>query len=536
MSLSQSEEAELATLLELDRRLGDFEEYAVANLKIRPKSGAAAPFHLNSCQKFVHERLERQRQETGQIRALVLKARQWGCSTYVEGRFYWRVTHRRGVRAMVMAHRKDATENLFKMVSRYHEHCPALVRPHTGASNAKELRFDLLDSGYTVATAGSGEAGRSDTVQYFHGSEVAFWPNAADTAAGALQTVPDEPDTEVILESTANGIGGYFHQAYKAAERGEGPYIAIFVPWFAHEPYRSPPPEGWRAPPAIAEYGRLHELDAEQVHWAWRKNAELAQASNGAADEICWMFKQEYPATAEEAFQAGGHESFIPSDVVVKARRAVMSDQTSFPLVFGVDTARGGPDKTRIIDRQGRIAGYRVNATIDSDDEMEIAGTLARLIDRHDPAAVFVDVTGGTGAGAVSRLKELRYGDVVHGVNFGAGARDDAQYANKRAEMWGLLKEWLNDPGGADIPDDDTLHGHICAPGYHYDSLSRIVLEKKEKIRERVGFSPDGGDALALTFAEPVSQIARRRDRQRERARNPGFDDYEPVTMDSPFN
>jgi len=255
-------------------------------------------------------------------------------------------------------------------------------------------------------------------------------------------------------------------------------------------------PDGWRPPEAIVEYADLHRLSNEQSFWCRQKNAELAKACGGQADEICWMFRQEYPATAQEAFQAGGHESFIRSDLVTAARQAIVPDQSTAPLVFGVDTARGGPDKTRIIDRQGRCAGYNVNVKLDTDDDMEIAGKLARLIDRHELDAVFIDVTGGTGKGAYDRLRERGYGRVVHGVNFGSSAAKDTEYANKRAEIWGELRDWLRDPGGADLPDDDELHAHLCAPGYGFDSLSRIQLEKKEAIRKRLGFSPDGGDAL----------------------------------------
>ncbi len=101
---------------------------------------------------------------------------------------------------------------------------PGPVRPQTGKSNAKELAFPLLDSGYKVGTAGTEGVGRSDTIQYFHGSEVAFWPNAEDHMAGVLQAVPNAAGTEVVLESTANGIGGLFYNMCKATERGEGPY------------------------------------------------------------------------------------------------------------------------------------------------------------------------------------------------------------------------------------------------------------------------------------------------------------------------
>jgi len=490
------------------RRLrDDFAFYAAHCLHVRGKAGSVTRFTLNAVQRAVHAKIETQRAETGRVRVLILKARQPGISTYVGGRFYWLTTHRKGVRAFILTHRDQATANLFNMAKRFHENCPAVVRPKTTASNANEMSFGLLDSGYQVGTAKASGVGRSDTIQLFHGSEVAFWAHAEEHAAGALQAVPDDPGTEIILESTANGIGGFFYNKWKAAERGEGGYVPIFIPWSLHDEYRA---EGDRdLPPDWREYATLHGLTDAQAQWAYAKNAELAIAIGAPLDAPCWKFRQEYPATAEEAFQTGGHDSFIRSELVVKARKAMISDQSNAPLIFGLDTARGGGDKTRLIDRLGRCAGYRVNLTWDSDDEMELAGLVGRQLDIHRPVMLFIDVTG-PGKGVYDRLRERGY-DRVTGINFGARATESERYANKRAEMWGRMRDWFADPGGADIPEhDDALHSHLCAPGYRFDSTSRLLLEKKEDIKARVGFSPDAADALALTFAETVRSAAQR--------------------------
>ncbi len=132
---------------------------------------------------------------------------------------------------------------------------------------------------------------------------------------------------------------------------------------------------------------------------------------------------------------------------------------------------------------------------------MEVTGRVAKEIDRLNPQMTFIDVTG-LGAGIYDRLKERGYRHIVTAVNFGSKARDDDRYANKRAEMWGRMAEWLADPGGANILDSDELQSDLCAPGYGFDSNSRLLLERKEDIRKRLGLSPDLGDALALTFAE----------------------------------
>lgn len=480
----------------------DLPAFAAANLAIRSKDGAVVPLAFNAVQRTVHDRLERQLSDTGRVRALILKARQPGISTYVEARFYWKVIRRHGVRAYILTHLRDATDAIFEMVDRFHARNTDPAKPHVGASNAKELWFDRLDSGYRVGTAGSKAVGRGHTIQFFHGSEVAHWPNAGQHMAGVMQAVPDGRDTEIILESTANGPGGLFFDLCKAAERGEGDFILIFVPWFTHEEYRETPPKSWSPPPLIAEYGRLHDLSRAQLYWAWRKNAGLVGACGAPGDDICWLFRQEYPATAEEAFHGSAHDGLIRAELVVAAIGYNAPDQSHAPLILGVDIARGGGDMTRIIDRQGRRVGYHINRTIDSPDLMEVAGMVAAEIERLNPHMTFIDGTG-IGAGVYDRLRERGFKKITL-VNFGAKPTDGRRYANKRAEMWGRMAEWLADPGGADLVRDDALHVELCAPGCSFDSNSRMILEPKEKLRERLGFSPDGGDALALTFAEVV--------------------------------
>ena len=483
----------------------DFPHYASRCIRIRTKAGAIQPLALNGDQMRLHEALERQRHATGRVRALVLKGRQMGVSTYVAARFYWRVTHGRGLRAFIQTHSDDATGNIFAMVKRMHEKCPPLVQPEVQTSNAKELSFGMLDSGYRVATAKSTGTGRSDTIQFLHGSEVAFWANAEDHAAGLFQAVADEDGTEVILESTARGLGGLFYNMWLEAEAGRGKYIAVFLPWFDHATYRTPAPDLWQPGGDWVEYGQLHGLDLDQIYWAFLKNQELARAGNDPADKICWRFRQEYPATADEAFQIAGTDSFISGELVLMARKTEIPRQTDAPLIFGVDLAGGGSDQTVVIDRRGRIAGGLLYERWSTGDQMEIAGQLARLVERYRPAQVFIDVGGGY-SGPYDRLVELGFGDQVTAVEFGGGALNMRDYANKRAEIWGLMRDWLSQPGGAQIPDDEFMARSLVAPQYKLNSNNQLVLEAKADMRKRLGFSPDPADSLATTFAYPVVQ------------------------------
>jgi hypothetical protein len=487
------------------QRLKDnFPLYAERCLRIRPKSGGLVPLTLNVVQRRLHASAEAHRAATGRVRVIVLKARQPGVSTYVEGRFYWKVTHRKGVRAYILTHRDQATNNLFAIAKRFHDNCPASVRPSIRASNAHELDFGALDSGYRVGTAKAAGVGRSDTIQFFHGSEVAQWPSAEEHASGVLQAVPDEPETEVWLESTARGAGGLFHNMWRAAEAGESGYLALFVPWFDHAEYRVAAPAGWAAPAPFAEYAALHRLAPDQAYWAWAKNAEIAGAAGLGTDEPCWRFRQEYPADAGEAFRASRADGFIPPHLVLRARDFAAPPQDHAPLVLGCDFARGLRDWNWFIDRQGRDAGAKVSERFHSDDTEDIAGRLAQIIDRIGPQMCFLDAGGG-GAAVYDILRARGYARRLALVNFGAAPRDPRRWANKRAEMWGELRDWLADPGGASLPDDDVLDGELTAPGYKYNANQQVLLEDKDSIRARLGSSTDGGDALALTFAAPVS-------------------------------
>lgn len=470
----------------------DFELYARKALKVRGKSGQIAPLALNRAQKHIHERLEAQRQRTGKVRALILKGRQQGCSTYVEARFFWRTAWATGIRTFILTHEEAASANLFEMAQRYLDYLPPELKPSVNAQNAKELLFKALDSGYKVGTAGNKAVGRSSTIQLFHGSEVAFWPNAEEHAAGILQTVSSADGTEVILESTANGIGNFFHAQWQLAERGESDFIAVFVPWYWQEEYRREVPKDFKPTAEEIDYQGAYGLNFEQLAWRRSKIAELGDSK----------FRQEYPANATEAFQTSGDDSLIKPELILRARKG--KAEARGPLLVGVDPARFGDDRTSLIRRQGRVASKL--ESFKGKDTMEVAGMVAKIIKDEKPMRVFVDV-GGLGAGVVDRLRELGYEDVIEAVNFGSKALDQEKYRNKRAECWDLLRQWLEEEP-VTIPDKDSLHADLIAPAYKFDSNSRLQLEDKDSIKKRGLASPDEADALAMTFASPVNPEA----------------------------
>ena len=479
-----------------------FPGYAAACLKIVSKDGELYNFELNKAQRYLHDRAEDMLARKGYVRLIVLKGRQQGASTYITGRFYYKATGSIGCSVGILTHEQRATDNLFTMVRRYHDHCPPMLRPHTAADSAKELWFDRLDVRYKISTAGSKGTGRSSTMQFFHGSEVAFWPNAASHMAGIGQAIPLMAGTEVWLESTANGIGNLFHSQWEKACRGESEYEAVFVPWFWQDEYRVPVPSGFVLDPDEAEYRDAFGLDLEQM--AWRR----AKISTDFDTDVA-LFDQEYPATPAMAFRAGSKKALI-SPLVVSEAAVKKAVPTGGPLIIGVDPAEYGEDKTGIVVRHGRqvIEVHRLKM-----GPMELVGFLGMMIDRLLPDAVCIDVGGSHGV--ADRLIELNYQD-VYKINFGSSPIQSDLYVNKRVEMWDSMRRWLED-WPCMIPADDVLMSDLSAPGFTYDSSRRKVLESKEKMRERGVPSPDLGDALALTFAINVQPKRERLEPWRER-------------------
>lgn len=321
----------------------DFLHYAPRALKIRAKDGCVKPLDLNRAQRFIHDRIEAQLKSQGRIRALILKGRQQGCSTYVEARFYWKVTHRKGVRAFILTHLEEASKNIYQIARRFHDNCPFLLRPHNSLSNSRELLFDRLDSGYHIGTAKSQGTGRSATIQYFHGSEVAFWANAEEHVTGILQAVPDADGTEIILESTSAGPEGLFYKMAADAYNGLSDYQLIFTPWFWQEEYRKTPPENFRLNDEEEFYRSSFGLDAAQICWRRAKIFELGGV---------FAFRREYPATVEEAFHSDHPHALWNRAQLDQNRRRRDELPLMTRVVIAVDpavTSTRGSDETGII-------------------------------------------------------------------------------------------------------------------------------------------------------------------------------------------
>ncbi len=210
---------------------------------------------------------------------------------------------------------------------------------------------------------------------------------------------------------------------------------------------------------------------------------------------------QEYPHIWLGEPKSQADSTLIAAGLVLKAFEGKMLSSSS-PLIIGADIARFGSDKTALFFRKGRY-GVKFEL-LDSMDTVEVANHLTALIKTCHPYRIFLDL-GNTGAGVYDILQDRGYGEIVRGVNFGAKAFLPDRYVNKRAEMWDAVREWLSSEElPVQLPKEDGLLEDLTCVRKKYDSCGRLQLESKEEVRKRLGRSPDLGDSLALTFAEPV--------------------------------
>ncbi len=333
-----------------------------AHLKVVNEQSQLVHFgQLFPTQAKIQDKIDSDRAEGRPSRLIVLKSRRHRISTLVAANIFHACTFYENKRGYIVAHDVDTTDALFKMHKTFYDGLDDMVRPMKRFSNRKEMLFENpdastrsitpgLSSSITVRAASSGGkkvsggqgaagVGRGDRIDMLHGSEVAFWPRGEETFRGFAQAVPDEPDTLVVIESTANGQGGFFYETWWQAVHGEIDYTPIFIPWFEHPQYRAsfvgrnrdewlPTSDEFKRfedykgfmlsgqDSKASQVGSMLGIDDEEerlvrnqgVDWdclKWRRWCIRARCGNKVE-----VFHVEYPSTPEEAFIASGRPRF----------------------------------------------------------------------------------------------------------------------------------------------------------------------------------------------------------------------------------
>lgn len=212
------------------------------------------------------------------------------------------------------------------------------------------------------------------------------------------------------------------------------------------------------------------------------------------------MSKNEFRQEMLCDFSAATDDVLITIDLVADSCAIVLPPHEEIlhglPKTIGVDVARFGDDRSVIIKRWGHLC-YEPEV-FENVDNMHLAGIVANRIEDFQPDATFVD--GGRGEGVIDRLRQLGHNDIIE-VQFG-GSPNNPRYANKRSEIWDLGRQWLVE--GGKLPNHTELKTDLCVPTYGFNGAGKLILESKEKIKERGMKSPDIADALMCTFAETV--------------------------------
>jgi len=443
----------------------DFPTFSEEYLKIlnRPetsmygKIGQTVPFKLNAIQTDFYRRIMKAREEGRPGRFIVLKARRMGLSTVTQAFMFHQCLTNNDRRAFVTAVDRITTNNIFMMAKKMYDNLPRAGSgdprakpkkadsPEEAMEKASEKELDLrpelrrnndnelwmthpidetagLNSKFEVSVADAVHSTRGFEIHYFHGSEIAFWADPETFMLGLMQTLSDDPETLVVLESTANGSGGYFHREFwKAWNRKEvddpmdSEWEAIFYPWHAMPNYQRALPSGLSLEDTVSRFDdellsmvQSYELSPEQAYWAYRTWQDKCQGD--------WdLFKQEYPGKPEEAFAFSASRVFEEPDVAAIEREAVVR-----PRFVGdiVDDSPGveGPERTRI-----NLAGYmepRLSGRGSSDSDALWAWEEPEEGVKY---VVAVDPASGKSSGDFTAIQVIRVDSRVQVAEYQAG-------------------------------------------------------------------------------------------------------------------
>lgn len=296
------------------RAFQEHETFCRESLAIRDKSGRTVPFELQPAQRKLRKVIQRCREQGRPVRIIVLKARQVMISTATAAEFFHEVPFKSGQKAVIVAHELKASKNIFG----YYEQLRDNYVPFRGLISLPPEKTDAPAAGtitwqngssITVATAKNLKGGRSASMRFLHLSEYAFWPDARTLMTGLMQVVPDDPDTCVIIESTANGVGDDFHRRWKEATdpTSTSEWIALFFAWWEHPEYVRPINDRAAFQSSLTSEERdlqqKYNLKLEQLHW---RRWAIKNKCGGSIES----FHQEYPSCPEEAFLSTGRPRF----------------------------------------------------------------------------------------------------------------------------------------------------------------------------------------------------------------------------------
>lgn len=279
-------------------------------MKIKTKDLSVEPLDLNSdfawAQKQFIAKIQEEYNAGRPVRIIVLKGRQLGISTATEAvLFNWCFMHP-GANALVLSKSTADAEYLFEMTKLMWDNWPFREMFTETHKSVRRLSWKETGSSMKIATAKGKEVGRGQTIHAVHLSEAAFYPDPEGLMTSLKQAVPDTAGTIMVVESTANGAGNWFHQEWFAAKAGDSDFIPLFFPWFLHDEYS--------IKETTLTYDQLNKDEREMMaahagiglpQLAWRRWCIRNKCNNDVS-----TFNQEYPNDDHEAFLTTGRNIF----------------------------------------------------------------------------------------------------------------------------------------------------------------------------------------------------------------------------------
>ena len=309
----------------------DFYRYCKNNLKIKDKHSRIIPFVPNTPQRVLIDYVLLCIKEKRPIKAIILKARQMGLSTAVEAIIYWWTSTNKNINSVIIGHEESSSKNLYMMFRRYYDNTNPVFKPSVRYNTRTDLSFERFDdtgkqvglgSSIKTATAGNKAAGRSDTINLLHGSELGEWENGEELVASLLETVPDEQVMDkpsmIFLESTAKGRGNYFHKEFVAATKGLNNFEPFFFPWWILDTYERDFGEPLGKTTEYEDFlidlmkkghtvaGKTIHIDPDHIPAKIHFYRHKAKNFESTPERL----PQEYPSTWQEAFIASGKNVF----------------------------------------------------------------------------------------------------------------------------------------------------------------------------------------------------------------------------------
>jgi hypothetical protein len=284
----------------------DFPLFCETFVWIKTKQGKMVRFKLNKHQWKLWKQIEQAMLEDRPIRIIVLKARQLGFSTMMQAFLFWLAIVRPGTGSLVMAHKEDSAGELFGKIELMYDSLPDEMREEmerikdTSKKGKKLAWSSPLNSSIYVDTALNKKAGRSQTFQCAHLSEVAFYDYPTEIMYGMLQALPKKGFSLCVVESTANGMGTYFHTLWERSQDSGSMWEGMFFPWNEEDDYQMTPPADFKLDNDEKRIAVKYDLSDAQMCW---RRAVIWDECEGDED----LFRQEYPLTPAEAFIVSGN-------------------------------------------------------------------------------------------------------------------------------------------------------------------------------------------------------------------------------------